>query len=247
MRTVDIESRKREILLETIKEYIQGAMPVSSDVLRQRHGFGLSSATIRNVLAELEDDGFLVQPHTSSGRIPTDKGYRYYLELLMQKDPLDEGRKEEIAIAINPEHLKDLELVLERASDVLAELTHYASIVSSVYRDDRFYFRGLHFLLEQPEFNDIDKMRAFLTVLEERARLLELINNAPQGNINIYIGKESHCDEMEDCSLVISTYFKNGNAKGRLGILGPKRMDYSKVISILENLSQRLSKMLDEF
>lgn len=247
MRTVDTEARKREILLETIKEYIQNAMPVSSDVLRQRRGFELSSATIRNVLAELEDDGFLVQPHTSSGRIPTDKGYRYYLELLMQRGQLDEHQKEEIALPINLEHPEDLELILENASDCLAELTHYASIVSSVYRDDRFYFRGLHFLLEQPEFNDIDKMRAFLTVLEERARLLELINNAPQGSINIYIGKESHCDEIEDCSLVISTYSKKGSAKGRLGILGPKRMDYSKVISILEHLSQRLSKLLDEF
>lgn len=246
MRTVDVQSRKRDILLETIKEYIQSAVPVSSDVLKERRGFELSSATIRNVLAELEDDGFLVQPHTSSGRVPTDKGYRYYLELLLQKDILGSGQKQEVPLPINLEQSADLELVLERASDILAELTHYASIVSSVYRDDRLYFRGLHFLLEQPEFNDIVKMRAFLTVLEERARLLQLINNAPEGCINIYIGKESHCDEIEDCSLVISTYSRKGSAKGKLGILGPKRMDYSKVISILEHLSHRLSQVLDE-
>jgi heat-inducible transcriptional repressor len=144
------------------------------------------------------------------------------------------------------ENISDLESILEKASDVLADLTHYTSIVSSLSRDDKFYFNGLHFLLELPEFNDIAKLRLFLSILEERKRLLELINNAPQGSINIYIGKESHCDEIEECSLLVTTFSNKGSSHGHLGIIGPKRMNYSRVIAILEYLSQELSDLLSE-
>ncbi|MBU2540941.1 MAG: hypothetical protein KJ593_03465 [Candidatus Omnitrophica bacterium] len=246
MRTVDSKARKREILLETINEYISSATPVSSESLRERCSLNLSSATIRNVLAELESDGFLTHPHTSAGRIPTDKGYRYYLEFLMEKQNLDESQKGEICSTLYLEDLEHLEAILEKTSDILAELTHYAGIVSSFSKQDRFYFRGLHFLLEQPEFNDVQRVRSFLTILEERARLLELINSSPQDYINIYVGTESHCDEIQECSLVVSAYSKKGSICGRLGVLGPKRMNYSKVISILDCLSKRLTQVLSK-
>ncbi len=245
MRTVNNQSRKKQILLETIDEYISSATPVSSEALKERYGLRLSSATIRHVLAELEFDGYLTHPHTSAGRIPTDKGYRYYLEFLMQKQNLDESHKGEVSSSLY-EDLENFEAILEKTSDLLAELTHYAGIVSSFTQADRFYFRGLHFLMEQPEFNDIERVRSFLTILEERQRLLELINNSPQDYVNIYVGTESNCDEMEDYSLVVSTYSKEGSVCGRLGVLGPKRMNYSKVISVLDYLSQRLTQVLSK-
>ncbi|MEW6009143.1 MAG: hypothetical protein AB1629_05885 [Candidatus Omnitrophota bacterium] len=246
MRTVDNEARKRQVLFETINEYIRSANAVSSETLKEKHGFKLSSATLRNCLAELEEEGFLVQPHTSAGRIPTDKGYRYYLEFLMQREQPDIKENEEISLPRHQEYVQDLEAVLENVSEILAQLTHYASIVSSMRSEDKFYFRGLHFLLEQPEFNDIQKWRGFLTVLEERARLAKLLNSCSENCVNIYIGRESHFDEMEDCSLIVSTYSKKGSRQGKIGVLGPKRMNYSKVISILEHLSERLNELLNE-
>lgn len=247
MRTVDNKIRKRQILLATINEYIDSAVPVSSEVLKEKCGFRLSSATIRNVLAELENDGFLMHPHTSAGRIPTDKAYRYYLESLMKRKQLDEVLNADAISALYPENLDTLESILEKTSDILAELTHYTGIASLLDRDDKFYFRGLHFLFEQPEFNNIDRLRSLLTILEEREQLLHLINAVADDCINIYIGRESHCDEIEDCSLVTSAYSQRGRVIGRLGVLGPKRMNYSKVLSILDCLSQRLTQLLNEF
>jgi heat-inducible transcriptional repressor len=245
MRIVDTNSRKRDVLFETIKEYIYSAAPVSSETLKEKRGFGLSSATLRNVLAELEEEGFLMHPHTSAGRVPTDKGYRYYLEYLLAQEKLRESQKQEADSPLTFAHSQDLESVLEEMSDILAELTHYAGIVSSLHHEDKFYFRGLHFLLEQPEFYDIARWKNFLTMLDERARLLQLINSCPDNKINIYVGSEAHCDEFEDCSLVVNTYSQKGAKQGHLGVLGPKRMDYSKVISTLEYLSERLSEFLN--
>lgn len=243
MRIVDANARKRAVLFEAIKEYIQSAVPVSSDALKERRGFKLSSATLRNVLAELEEEGFLAQPHTSAGRIPTDKGYRCYLEFLLAQQEL----KPEMASPLNFAHPEDLESVLEEVSDCLAELTHYAGIVSSLSRDDTLYFRGLHFLFEQPEFNDISRWRTFVAILDERNRLLELINSCPEGKINIYVGSESHCEGIQDCSLVVTSYVQKGSRRGKLGVLGPKRMDYTKAIGAVEYLAERLSNFLTNF
>ena len=127
VRTVDYDTRRKAVLAATINEYIQDALPVSSEGIAQN--FSLSPATIRNIFVELEDAGLLTHPHTSAGRVPTDKGYRYYVDFLLAQIGLLEEEKERVANEYRKE-IRRLEDALELTSDILSRLTHYASLVS---------------------------------------------------------------------------------------------------------------------
>lgn len=242
VRTVDYETRRRAILSAAINHYIKEAEPVASEDIA--HDFDLSSATIRNIFAELEDTGYLTHPHTSAGRIPTGKGYRYYVDFLLAQMELLDVEKERI-IKEYKRQIKRLEDTLEETTELISAMTHYASIVSVLDWQDKFFYRGIRYILEQPEFKSFEKIRLLIQILEEKERLLEIINREFSGKIKVYIGKELGCREMDNCSLVVSTYRIKNKPSGRMAVLGPMRMEYRHTIPVLEYISDLLSETLE--
>jgi heat-inducible transcriptional repressor len=242
-RTVDYETRRRAVLADTINQYIKDAAPISSEDIAE--SFGLSSATIRNIFAELENSGYLTHPHTSAGRIPTSKGYRYYVDFLLSQIDLLDEEKERIVKRYKKE-IKKLEDVLAETSEVISAFTHYTCLVSFLEWQDKCFYNGLSFILEQPEFQDLERMRFLVKMIEDKQRLLTIINRDIKDNIRVYIGEELECVEMNNCALVVSNYRINKQPVGRLAVLGPARMKYDHIIPTLTYFSDILTEMLDE-
>lgn len=243
VRTVDYELRRRGILSATISRYIQDALPVSSEDIADE--FKLSSATIRNIFAELEESGYLTHPYTSGGRLPTDRGYRYYVDFLISQMELLQDEKERITREYKKK-IKRLDDALEETSEVISAITHYAGIVSLLEWQDKFFYKGISYILEQPEFQNMEKMRLLIKMIEDKQRLLSIINRDFDGKVKVYIGKETGCPEMENCSLVVSSYNSKDGPCGRLAVLGPARMQYRQIIPTLEYISDVLSDVLED-
>lgn len=242
VRTVDYESRRKAVLTSTINRYIQEAVPVASEDISQE--FDLSSATIRNIFVDLEETGYLKHPYTSGGRIPTDKGYRYYVDLLISQMPLLDEEKQRIVKEYKRE-IRRLEDVLEETSEIISTITHYASIVSFLEWEDKFFYKGISHILEQPEFKDFDKIRLLIKIIEDKQNLLDIINREFSEKVKVYIGSELGCPGMENCSLVVSSYSLKHRPLGRLAVLGPMRMQYKQIIPTLEYISEVLTGLLD--
>jgi len=244
VRVVDSESRKRAVLAETIKRFIASAVPVSSESLAEK--FGLSSATIRNIFAELEEAGLLTHPHTSGGRIPTSKGYRYYVDLLISEMPLLEEERERIQQQYLRE-AKRLEEALEKASELLAEVTHYAGFVSFLEWQDRVFYHGISEILSQPEFrNNIESIQLIIKLIEDKKKLLDIINRDIPKKVTVYIGNELETTGVENCALVVSSYCFNNKPVGRIAVLGPMRMQYTQTIPTVEFISDILSEVIND-
>jgi len=241
VKTVDYESRRRAVLAATINKYSQDAVPVAS--LDIAEAFDLSPATIRNIFAELEEEGYLTHPYTSGGRIPTNKGYRYYVDFLTERRLLEE-EKESILMEYRRQ-IKRLEDVLEKASEIISHITHYTGIVSFVDWHDRFYYRGMDFILDHPEFWDLETMRLLIRMIEEKQRLLYIINRDFNEKVKIYIGEELGDPKMSNCSLVVSSYRVKNKPMGRLAVLGPVRMEYRHIIPAMEYISDVVTEVLN--
>ena len=241
VRIVDHAQRRNMVLAASVNAYINSAEPVSSEKLT--HDFGLSSATVRNILAELEEAELLTHPHTSAGRIPTDKGYRYYVDFLMSEIELMEDQKKTI-INEYKSKIERLEDVLENTSEIISRITRYAGIVSLLEWEDKLFYRGISHILEQPEFHDSEKVRLLIKVMEEKKNILDIINRDFKESTKIYIGSEIGCPEIDTCSLVISTYNRGKRQNGRLAVLGPRRMSYEHIVPTLEFISDVLSDIL---
>lgn len=245
VRSADHDSRRKDILSATIELYLNSAQPVSSESLLKKRKSPLSSASIRNVFSELEDIGYLMHPHTSAGRIPTDEGYRYYLNVLMKKKKLQRHEVDFID-KIYELKVRELDEMLSETSKIMSDSTHYASIV---YFDDdeRMYFQGFRYILEHPEFKDVEKAHMILEALERKEDLLELIKRNFSDRTQVYIGKESHCRQMEYCSVVVSKYESPKKESGRLVLVGPKRMAYDKVIPLMDYIADVVAENIGRF
>jgi heat-inducible transcriptional repressor len=244
VRTVDYDTRRKAVLAATINEYIQDALPVSSEGIAQN--FSLSPATIRNIFVELEDAGLLTHPHTSAGRVPTDKGYRYYVDFLLAQIGLLEEEKERVANEYRKE-IRRLEDALELTSDILSRLTHYASLVSFLEWQDKFFYNGVSAILDEPEFQDARHTRSLIRMLEEKRRILNVLNRDFKEKVKVYIGEELGCSEINDCALVVSNFSVKSRPLGRIAVLGPMRMKYDHTIPALEYISDILTGVLEEF
>ncbi|MBC8436420.1 MAG: hypothetical protein ISS32_00840 [Candidatus Omnitrophica bacterium] len=243
VRTVDFEKRKNAVLSATINRHIHEATPVASEEIASE--FDLSSATIRNIFAELEEGGLLTHPYTSGGRVPTQKGYRYYVDYLIQEMQLLDEQKQDIVREYKKE-IRQLEEALERTTEVISTITHYAGIVSFLEWQDKFFYRGLSRILEQPEFRDSGRIRLLVRMIEEKQRLLDIINRDFTDEVRVYIGSELGLPEMANCSLVVSSYRRKKRFSGRLAVLGPVRMEYRRIIPAVEYISCVLSEILDK-
>ncbi|MBF2052574.1 MAG: heat-inducible transcription repressor HrcA [Candidatus Sericytochromatia bacterium] len=339
-----LSERKKAILNAVIRDYITYGEPLGSRTIVQRHGFTLSPATIRNEMAELEEAGLLLQPHTSAGRVPSDKGYRFFVDHLMgayvpsQEELIFIRRLEQtsraidailsqatrilaeatqsVALAETPRlrrnHLQELHfqyldpfsLVLSliyrnglrrqsvlklshsiydgvldllsnylntqlRTTNSLDELFHrtvtlpleqevqkYRAIVmemvSEIYaqaqRDERVYLTGTSYLLREPEFQSMEQAYPILSFLDQEHFVRQLFHSASHGvqiegthHVYCLIGYENTHEELQHCSLVATPYFIEDKASGMIGVLGPTRMDYSKVTAILQTVASNIS------
>jgi len=244
MRSVDYNSRRKSVLSSAINRYIKNAVPVASDDIAEE--FDLSSATIRNIFSELDKSGYLKHPYTSGGRIPTDLGYRYYVDFLIQQMELVEEEKQSI-LSDCQRKIKRLDDALENTSEVISEITHYAGIVSFLELQDKIFYKGISRILEQPEFKDADKIRLLVRLIEDKKRLLDIINRDFSGKVKVYIGSELGCPEMENCSLIVASFKLKNQPYGRLAVLGPMRMEYEHIIPKMEYISEVLNQILEGF
>lgn len=333
----ELDDRKLKILQAIIQNYLDTGEPVGSRTISKYTDLNLSSATIRNEMSDLEDMGYIIQPHTSAGRIPTDKGYRLYVDLLL----LDKNKELETMRDILIEKADRLENLLQQVAKLLAVNTNYATmvttpqykknvkfiqlteiedgqllavivfdknivknkiikvstslnketilklnivlntflqgldissinlpiitkmkeqageykevvndildaIVHALTEDDDFkvYTSGATNILRYPELNDIDKASELLYTFEEKRLLSDLIQDRmdeeENRGIQVYIGDETPIEAMKDCSVVTATYEIEEGVFGKVGIIGPKRMDYERVVGTLQNLMVQL-------
>lgn len=238
------KERLDEILALIVRQYVDTAEPVGSRLIARR--LGLSSATIRNAMADLEEMGLIAQPHTSAGRVPTDKGYRYYIDALMHLKMVNEH----IVKMIDDQYhqaLESLEDVLERTSYLLSNLTNYVGI-TLFPKTEKIYLDGASHIIEQPEFKDFRKIYTILRCFEAKRDILNLlIDDLGDDRLTIHIGKENKSSDLSDCSIVTRGYKVKGKTAGRVGVIGPKRMVYEKVIPTIEVLADTLTDILEGF
>lgn len=191
-----------------------------------------------------------MHPYTSGGRIPTNKGYRYYVDFLIPQAPfyclggeLLDNEKEQIIKEYRGQ-INRLEDILDKTSEIISMVTHYTGIASFLEWQDKFFYKGLNLILEQPEFKDFKKIRLLIKIVEEKNYLLSIINREFTNKVRVYIDEELGCPEIEGCSLVVSSYCIKDKPLGRLAVLGPMRMEYGHIISTLEYLSDVLTHVL---
>lgn len=244
VRTRDYEQRRGEVLAAVVESYIHNASAVSSEALVRN--FNYSSATIRSIMSELEEMDLLTHTHTSSGRIPTDRGYRFYVDNLLMEIGLLEAEKDEIAQEYKKSK-RELDALLEKTSDLLSSLSHCTGIVSFVEVQDKIFYHGMGLMLEQPEFRDLKRIRVLANLLDEKQRLFEVINRDLEEKIKIYIGRELPFADIDNCALITSNYSIRNKPQGRIAVLGPTRMEYAKIIPAVEYISEMLSSILSEY
>lgn len=237
------EKRRAEVLGIIVRHYVETAEPVGSRFIARK--LGLSSATIRNVMADLEDEGYITHPYTSAGRVPTDRGYRFYIDSLMHVRKVNENIVR--AIAQQYGHaLRTLEDVLEKTSRLVSDLTNYVG-VALFPQDERVYLDGTSHIIEHPEFKDIRKLHGFLKFLEEKKSLLDLLaGDIEECRLTVRIGRETHLGSLSECSVVARGYKVRGKRAGSVGVIGPKRMAYEKVIPTVELLADKVSSVLED-
>ena len=341
----DLKERQKELLRIIVSTYVKSASPVGSRTIAKCYQNELSPATIRNEMHDLEEQDYIKQPHTSAGRIPTDKGYRYFVDHLIpemkvpphvvalvareyrsQMDNVETliERTSRILSALSAQAglvvfptfeglvLKSLELTslgrqhllvvwvtengfvqnrvidmkeeipegellrinrflnqelkgmlleqvqsylmekLEQAHDSLRTLYRAAHsiVLDSFPRTEhrRLSVEGSRYILEQPEFQDWEKSRGLFKTLETRKFLMDLISGSFEGSgVQVKIGGEHHCEDIWDCSFVTTQYRVNQRSVGTIGILGPRRMEYDKIISLVDFVSRRFGEALEQW
>ena len=339
MKEIVIDARKERILRAIIDDYIETALPVGSRTISRKYETSLSSATIRNEMSDLEELGYLAQPHVSAGRVPSVKAYRLYVDELLSGGPVPQDER---ARAFFTERVRQVEDVISSAAQAISEFTRYTAMVmmpkqlelrvstlqlvpmprgsallvivtdtgairDTVIRvsenldgdalyaisrmlterlagrtlqevqemlgaysrqmggDDRVIqgiadlaaqmarqsatdtvtVGGRSNILNYPEYSDVEKARAFLSMLEEKEKLMALLSDS-QSAFTVRIGPEMGLPEMADCSVVTASYQAGAGHQGFVGVIGPTRMPYGRVLSALSAIGGALSELLGE-
>lgn len=331
-----MDERKKKILQAVIDEYVNTAEPVSSSALVEKYGLNYSSATVRNELADLEKNGYLDKTHTSSGRVPSEKGYRFYVDELIKEDDisLEEMKYIQEKLSTKVNEIQDLAKI---ATTTLSEITHYTTVSIGpkteyqlieeikfvllgsrmlmvvivtdsglvketiikydedvtqsqvetlnnlfntklkgkplskidkpmeeyifseinysinvirpiidqinkiVEESEAIYLEGAKKSFDLPEFKSLELAKNFVNVLDEKELMLDILDSGVAKDINVYIGDENDKEELKDFSVVTFKHSVGNKEMGTIGIIGPKRMNYSKVISVMKYISKRLN------
>jgi heat-inducible transcriptional repressor len=226
--------RQQKILSAIIEEFAEVASPVGSNLLARV--FNVSSATIRAEMAELERLGYITQPHTSAGRTPTDKGYRFYVNNLTgsQLPSLQEGRAER-ALSARVQSAGVPERMIRNAVDTLVELTHNLGLGTI---GNQLYMSGLSNLFGQPEFIDGSQVQQVAQLLDNLEPWLR--EAAPNEPLSVYIGSENPIGRTAGVSLIISRFRSPFSDRSYIGTLGPTRQSYREVMSLVSRAGQEL-------
>ncbi|MFH1710643.1 MAG: hypothetical protein ABH860_06245 [bacterium] len=244
MKTLD--PRKQKILGTVVNDYLHCAEPVSSEKISKKYMRDVSSATIRNEMAELEEDGFLTHPHPSAGRIPSDLGYRYFVDQLMKLRSLTQKEIEFIEKEYKKAG-KNLEQLLPATLKIAATLSHLLAVITAPNLPLKVISSGMANIANQPEFSDAEHIKNILSVIEHEDLVSHIIDDSAQeDDITIRIGSEIKHKKIKDCSIVISKYDLFGESIGTISIIGPTRMTYSKVTAIVDAVSKTLKNILSE-
>ena len=241
---MNITPRQTQILVAIIEQYAEVASPVGSVTLAKL--FNVSSATIRSEMAKLEDLGLIMQPHTSAGRIPTDKGYRFYVNRLTAQS---EGEDEQILLNANnsKDSLRGFRAISSRVSaqndradhairsavDSLVELTGNLGLATI---GDQLYMNGIYNLFSQPEFESGEAVQSVAQLLDNEV--------APNEPLNVYIGSENPIGKSSGASLIISKFESPFSENSYIGVLGPTRQNYGKVVRLVQKTGEFLEEIL---
>ena len=333
-----LSERKKQILRAVVEAHIAAGEPVGSKYLADNAGINFSSATVRSEMADLEEMGYLEQPHTSSGRVPTKLGYHFYIDSLMNGYKLSAMETMELSNTLKGK-IGELDSLMTSVSKLVSSLTNYTAVAlkaenrertvdrfsymildahsflivmrmsdsgvvtkqiqTHVLVDDRLLkrltqlltkylartpareisfsvvmtieheigvggaivapsvkavyeaiggsadadlrFEGVNRLLEYPEFSDIDKIRGMLEMMENKQEMIKILSEADSDKVNVYIGGDEQEGLVDNSALIFKKLTIGGKVVGAIGVLGPSRMDYSKVISTMEYLSRQIS------
>lgn len=230
--------RQKQILFSIIEQYAEVASPVGSSLLAKL--FGVSSATVRADMAELERLGFIYQPHTSAGRVPTDKGYRLYVNSLSEPDGnnLPERRVEK-ALTARVTNGGLPERQIRNAVDTLVELTRNLGLATI---GNQLYMSGLSNLFGQPEFIHSGQVQQVAQLLDNLEPWLR--ETAPNQPLSVYIGRENPIGRTAGCSLIISRFHSPYSDQSYIGVLGPTRQSYRDVMTLVRHAGEALEEVL---
>lgn len=231
--------RQKQILCSIVEQYAEVASPVGSSLLAKV--FGVSSATIRAEMAELERLHFITQPHTSAGRVPTDKGYRFYVNSLAgeHEHVANSERRAERALTARVQDGGMPERTIRNAVDTLVELTHNLGIATI---GNQLYMSGLSNLFGQPEFIHGGQVKQVAQLLDNLEPWLQ--EAAPNQPLSVYIGQENPIGRSAGCSLIISRFRSPYSDKSYIGVLGPTRQSYRDVMQLVRHTGEVLEEVL---
>ena len=339
----ELSPRKKQILKAIVEAHIAAGEPVGSKFLVQSNLLSCSSATIRNEMAELEEMGYLEQPHTSAGRIPSELGYRFYVDSLLQHYAMTNKEIDQINSLLKIK-MGELDKILQVASKVASNITNYTGIaikpkqasvkvlkyeivgidarqfaivmilsngaiktkkvkihfdtdefalsrlsnalnmfltglcaeeitlssvmnleralgedsmlvnstVKSIYETmsemdgGELHYSGLNHLLKYPEYSDVNKFGEIINTFEEKDQILDLVAGGSENDINVLIGSENSVKVMSDSAIVFKQIKKDGKTIGAIGVVGPRRMDYARVLATLNELSENITDLIED-
>lgn len=239
MDTSAISERQKKLIAAIVEQHAEVASPVGSTLLAKV--FGVSSATIRSEMVALERMGYIKQPHTSAGRIPTDKGYRFYVNNVKEAMESTPNGRGERALTARVEGGGLPERTIRNAVDTLVELTQNLGIATI---GDQLYMSGLSNLFGQPEFNGGDQTRQIATLLDNLEPWLR--EAAPNKPLSVYIGKENPVGRSAGATLIISRFRSPYSDNSYIGVLGSTRQQYRDVMGLVEHAGRALEGALYE-
>lgn len=233
------QPRRKKVLQQIINHFIQTGEPVGSKTLIVSYKFAVSPATIRNDMMSLEKEGFLFQPHTSAGRVPTDRAYRIFVDEMAD---YDKARQEALTALTQIKQEYQVAKLREQLYDAVSLLSRATKLVSFATTPDNphTFFLGMSNVLKQPEFSDPVRASEVLEVFEKEGNFVGTLKSLDvDDTIKTFIGEENILEKIQSCSIIVSKYQRDG-FEGYIGILGPKRMNYAFNIVMLEEIKKLL-------
>lgn len=236
-----LTNRQKDILYAIITEFIHTAQPVGSDLISSKYEIDASPATIRYEMVRLADEGFLSKSHSSSGRIPTDQGYRFYLNDLMTEDDINYL----VEIRINRE-LSNIRFQRDRlirgTIALMADLTKYAAVILT---EESIFYSGLYNLIEYPEFEDRELFREILHSFDDLNTFMNVFKKAyTDSRIKVIVGDEVEDDALRECSIVFTEINLFRGEKAVLALIGPKRMNFPYVLPLMRTFTEIIDKII---
>lgn len=233
---MDLTDRQKEILLAVIREFMEDSEEVGSLALVEKYDLGISSATIRNEMVKLMRLGLLEKSHISSGRLPTDQALRLYVSKIIEKDNLNPLISVEIRQGVFRDRFSK-DVLIRSILEILAKETD--SLIFMVLENDIRYY-GMSNLLAYPEFRNIDCVQTIFNILEDRDFLINLVSRYSSSGVTLLIGRELEIENMSECAVAFVKVPLTGGDHAYIGVIGSKRMDYSKVLPVLNEVKKSL-------